>query len=102
MAACLIVRYLRGVRIIELAQYVFVPGAGAILADFGAEVIKIEEPKGGDPYRSLQINDGHQTPSTNLAMELNNRGKKSLGILLSIDCDVVVVGGYHLEPHAGL
>ncbi len=69
-----------GVRVVELAQYVFVPGGGAILADFGAEVIKIEEPKGGDPYRSLQINDGRQTPSANLAMELNNRGKKSLAL----------------------
>jgi crotonobetainyl-CoA:carnitine CoA-transferase CaiB-like acyl-CoA transferase len=69
-----------GVRVIELAQYVFVPGAGAILADHGAEVIKIEDPKTGDPYRTLQINDGRQTPSANLSMELNNRGKKSLGL----------------------
>ena len=69
-----------GVRVIELAQFVFVPGAGALLADFGAEVIKIEEPAGGDPYRSLQINDGRQTASANLAMEMNNRGKKSLAL----------------------
>jgi crotonobetainyl-CoA:carnitine CoA-transferase CaiB-like acyl-CoA transferase len=69
-----------GVRIVELAQYVFVPGAGALLADFGAEVIKIEEPKGGDPYRTLQINDGRRTASANLSMELNNRGKKSLTV----------------------
>ena len=69
-----------GVRVIELAQFVFVPGAGALLADFGAEVIKIEEPVGGDPYRSLQINDGRQTGSANLAMEMNNRGKKSLAL----------------------
>jgi crotonobetainyl-CoA:carnitine CoA-transferase CaiB-like acyl-CoA transferase len=69
-----------GVRVVELAQFVFVPGGGAILADLGAEVIKIEEPKGGDPYRSLRINDGRQTASANLAMEQNNRGKKSLAI----------------------
>ena len=69
-----------GVRVVELAQYVFVPAGGVILADFGAEVIKIEEPKTGDPYRSLQINDGRQTASANLAMELNNRGKKSLAL----------------------
>lgn len=69
-----------GVRVIELAQYVFVPGAGALLADMGAEVIKIEEPRGGDPYRTLKINDGRQTPSANLAMEQNNRGKKSLAL----------------------
>ena len=69
-----------GVRVVELAQYVFVPAAGALLADFGAEVIKIEEPARGDPYRSLQINDGRRTGSANLSMEQNNRGKKSLGL----------------------
>jgi len=62
-----------------------VPGAGAILADHGAEVIKIEAPQGGDPYRTLQINDGRQTPSANLAMELNNRGKKSLAVDLKTE-----------------
>jgi crotonobetainyl-CoA:carnitine CoA-transferase CaiB-like acyl-CoA transferase len=69
-----------GVRVVELAQFVFVPAAGAILADLGAEVIKIEEPKQGDPYRTLKINDGRQTASANLSMELNNRGKKSMAI----------------------
>ncbi len=67
-------------RVVELAQYVFVPGGGAILADFGAEVIHIEEPVKGDPYQSLVINDGRRTASANLAMELNNRGKESLAI----------------------
>ena len=69
-----------GVRVIELAQFVFVPAAGAILADHGAEVIKIEEPKQGDPYRSLKINDGRQTASANLSIQCNNRGKKSMAI----------------------
>lgn len=68
------------VRVIELAQFVFVPGAGAILADFGAEVIKVEEPRFGDPYRTLEINDGRQTASANLAMEQNNRGKQSVAL----------------------
>src|SRR5882724_900178 len=68
-----------GVRIIELAQFVFVPAAGAVLADLGAEVIKIEAPS-GDPYRTLRIADGRQTKSANLAMEQNNRGKKSLAL----------------------
>jgi crotonobetainyl-CoA:carnitine CoA-transferase CaiB-like acyl-CoA transferase len=68
-----------GVRIVELAQYVFVPGAGAVLADLGAEVIKIEAVS-GDPYRTLRIADGRQTKSANLSMEQNNRGKKSLAL----------------------
>jgi crotonobetainyl-CoA:carnitine CoA-transferase CaiB-like acyl-CoA transferase len=69
-----------GVRIVELAQYVFVPGAGVLLADQGAEVIKIEPPGAGDPYRSLRIGDGRELGTANLAMEQNNRLKKSLAL----------------------
>ncbi len=69
-----------GVRIIELAQFVFVPAAGAMLADHGAEVIHIELVGSGDPYRTLKIVDGRITKSANLTMELNNRGKKSVAI----------------------
>ena len=71
---------LAGVRIVELAQFVFVPGASAILADLGAEVIKIEPPGVGDPYRTLKIADGRQSASANYTMEQNNRSKKSVGI----------------------
>ncbi|MGE4306244.1 MAG: CaiB/BaiF CoA transferase family protein [Novosphingobium sp.] len=74
----------KGVRVLELAQFVFVPAAGAILADLGADVIKIEMPE-GDPYRRLKITDGRQTKSANLAMELNNRNKRSIAIDLKSD-----------------
>jgi crotonobetainyl-CoA:carnitine CoA-transferase CaiB-like acyl-CoA transferase len=69
-----------GVRIVELAQYVFVPGASVLMADQGAEVIKVEPPGTGDPYRSLRIGDGREVGVTNLAMEQNNRLKKSLAL----------------------
>ena len=69
-----------GVRIVELAQFVFVPAAGAMLADHGAEVIHIERVGSGDPYRTLKIADGRNTKSANLSMEQNNRGKKSLAL----------------------
>jgi crotonobetainyl-CoA:carnitine CoA-transferase CaiB-like acyl-CoA transferase len=69
-----------GVRVVELAQFVFVPAAGALLADQGAEVIHIEPPGRGDPYRTLRIADGRITKSANLSMEQNNRGKKSVAI----------------------
>jgi crotonobetainyl-CoA:carnitine CoA-transferase CaiB-like acyl-CoA transferase len=68
-----------GVRVVELAQFVFVPAATAVLADLGAEVIHVEAVT-GDPYRTMQINDGRQTKSANLSMEQNNRGKKSVAI----------------------
>ena len=41
-----------GVRVVELAQWVFVPVAGALLADWGADVIHVERIE-GDPYRGL-------------------------------------------------
>src|SRR5215469_11988335 len=44
---------MRGVRVLEVAQFTFVPAAGAVLADWGAEVIKIEHAERGDGQRGL-------------------------------------------------
>jgi len=73
-----------GVRVIELAQYVYVPGAGVMMADQGAEVIKIETID-GDPYRTLQVGGGRSLGNINLAMEQNNRNKKSVALDLKSD-----------------
>jgi crotonobetainyl-CoA:carnitine CoA-transferase CaiB-like acyl-CoA transferase len=43
---------LEGVRVLEVANWTFVPAAGAVLADLGADVIKVEAPT-GDPQRAL-------------------------------------------------
>ena len=71
-----------GVRVVELAQFVFVPAAGALLADLGADVIKIEHPVFGDGYRALVSQGILRTSSTgvNENMEMHNRGKRSIGI----------------------
>jgi formyl-CoA transferase len=42
---------LEGIKVLELASYVSGPFAGVLLSDLGADVIKIEEPKHGDPFR---------------------------------------------------
>ncbi len=73
-----------GVRVIELAQFVYVPGAGVMLADQGAEVIKIETIE-GDPYRTLQAGGDRNLDGINLAMEQNNRNKKSVALDLKTD-----------------
>jgi crotonobetainyl-CoA:carnitine CoA-transferase CaiB-like acyl-CoA transferase len=71
-----------GVRVIELAQFVFVPVAGALMADWGADVVKIEHPVSGDGYRGLasmgilKVSDS----GVNQSMELANRGKRSVGL----------------------
>jgi len=71
-----------GVRVVELAQFVFVPVAGALLADWGAAVIKIEHPVTGDGYRGLASQGITQTSDSgvNQSMELANRGKRSIGL----------------------
>jgi crotonobetainyl-CoA:carnitine CoA-transferase CaiB-like acyl-CoA transferase len=75
---------MKGVRVLEVAQFTFVPAAGAILADWGADVIKIEHPVRGDTQRGF-INLGGMKldPMRNTMMEHPNRGKRSVGIDVS-------------------
>ncbi|MDB5396339.1 MAG: CoA transferase [Rhodospirillales bacterium] len=78
------VKIFAGVRVVELGQYVMVPSAGAMLADFGAEVIKVETPGAGDPYRSLVV-DVRGAGRPNFSLEQNNRGKKSIALDLKAE-----------------
>jgi crotonobetainyl-CoA:carnitine CoA-transferase CaiB-like acyl-CoA transferase len=69
-----------GVRVVELAQWVFVPVAGALLADWGADVVRIERLE-GDPYRGLATQGiGTDSGGVNLSMALANRGKRSMAL----------------------
>lgn len=70
---------LQGVKVIEHATYFAAPGAGGILSDWGAEVIKIEPP-GGDPVRSNfpTRGTGKEHLTDNPAFDADNRGKKSI------------------------
>jgi crotonobetainyl-CoA:carnitine CoA-transferase CaiB-like acyl-CoA transferase len=71
-----------GVRVVELAQWVFVPVAGALLADWGADVVRIERLE-GDPYRGLATQGiGTDRDGVNLSMALANRGKRSIALNL--------------------
>jgi crotonobetainyl-CoA:carnitine CoA-transferase CaiB-like acyl-CoA transferase len=74
---------LEGVRIIEVASYQFVPAAAAVLADLGADVIKVEPPGNGDPHRSTPMGNMSSPTGTNLSMEQVNRGKRSVAIDLA-------------------
>jgi crotonobetainyl-CoA:carnitine CoA-transferase CaiB-like acyl-CoA transferase len=75
---------MKGIRVLEVAQFTFVPAAGAILADWGADVIKIEHPVRGDAQRGF-INLGGLKidPKRNTLMEHPNRGKRSVGVDVS-------------------
>src|SRR5215475_11432808 len=71
---------LNGVRVVELGTFITGPCAGMMLADLGADVIKIESPE-GDPYRSYQ--GGHYSPH----FQAYNRNKRSLALDLKKSAD---------------
>jgi crotonobetainyl-CoA:carnitine CoA-transferase CaiB-like acyl-CoA transferase len=76
---------LEGVRVIEFAALGGGPLAGLVLGDFGAEIIKIENPKGGDPSRVMFQPKERQIPPGNhsILYEFSNRHKKSITLNLS-------------------
>ncbi|MGT2461731.1 CaiB/BaiF CoA transferase family protein [Sinomonas atrocyanea] len=65
---------LAGVRVLELGNYIAAPTAGRLLADFGAEVIKVERPRTGDELRSWRLHAG----TTSMLYRTINRNKKSV------------------------
>jgi crotonobetainyl-CoA:carnitine CoA-transferase CaiB-like acyl-CoA transferase len=73
---------LAGIRVIEIASYVAAPAAGALLADLGAEVVKVEVPHGeimrysAPRYHGFANREFREAP----AFQMDNRGKKSLAI----------------------
>ncbi|WP_327116867.1 CoA transferase [Nocardia sp. NBC_01730] len=72
---------LEGIRVLEAAMYGFVPSAGAVLADWGAEVIKVEHAVSGDPQRGLrQTGTFRVEGDPNPNVEHANRGKRSIGL----------------------
>jgi len=75
---------LSGVRVLEVADWGFVPSAGAALGDWGAEVIKVEHPRFGDPIRGL-ITSGviPGASGRNFIVEQIGRHKRSVGIDLA-------------------
>ncbi len=65
---------LEGIRVLELGNYIAAPTAGRLLADFGAEVIKVERPVTGDELRNWRLKKG----SVSMLYRTINRNKKSL------------------------
>ena len=75
---------MQGVRILEVAEHTFVPAASALLADWGAEVIKIEHVERGDAMRGLASSGlAILGGKVHVLLEHSNRGKKSLALDLN-------------------
>lgn len=71
---------LEGVRVVELAAWTFVPAAGSVLAEWGADVIKVEHPEGGDPQRGLIASGMIPGATVNYLIEQPNHNKRSIGL----------------------
>jgi len=77
---------MQGIRVLEVAQFTFVPAASAVLANWGADVIKIEHPVRGDTQRGFINSFGNAiNPLRNGMIEHPNRGKRSVGIDISTE-----------------
>jgi crotonobetainyl-CoA:carnitine CoA-transferase CaiB-like acyl-CoA transferase len=70
-----------GIKVVELGFWVAGPSAGGVLADWGAEVVKIEPPT-GDPFRGLFLTVSGVEMPANPPFELDNRGKRSIALNL--------------------
>src|SRR5690625_7014660 len=89
---------LHGIRVLELGNYIAAPTAGRMLADFGAEVIKVERSVTGDELRNWRLYGG----TTSMLYRTINRNKKSIvldlktvegrGLVLELirQCDVLL------------
>ncbi len=83
---------MQGVRILEVAEHTFVPAASALLAEWGAEVIKVEHVERGDAMRGL-ASSGTLTfgDGAHVLLEHSNRGKKSIGLDLTTEAGLDIL-----------
>src|SRR5246127_33484 len=72
-----------GLKVLDCASFIAAPAAATVLSDFGADVIKIEPPGSGDPYRNLPNLPGYPHSEHNFAWLLEARNKKSLALDLT-------------------
>ena len=89
---------LAGIRVLEVANWLAAPAGCALLADAGADVIKVETP-GGEPYRAYRGGTGAELPF-NPYFELDNRGKRGITVNLENPAARGVI--YRLTRHAAL
>jgi crotonobetainyl-CoA:carnitine CoA-transferase CaiB-like acyl-CoA transferase len=77
-------RPLQGVRVVELAQWIAGPSAAGLMADWGADVVKVEAPT-GDPQRNIFKSLGIDKDIPNPTFAQDNRGKRSIVLDLTED-----------------
>jgi formyl-CoA transferase len=80
-----------GLKVIDCASYIAGPAAATILSDFGADVIKVEPPGMGDPYRYLYRVEGNPVSPKNYYWQLTSRNKRSLAVNLKTQAGVEIM-----------
>jgi formyl-CoA transferase len=76
---------LSGVVVLDVSSFIAAPAAAVVLADFGADVIKIEPPGDGDPHRNSFRNASYPPSDRNFPWQLDGRLKRSLALDLKND-----------------
>src|ERR1700684_4518041 len=69
-----------GLKVVDLASFLAGPGAATVLSDFGAEVIKVEPPGGGDPHRFTYKIPPNPTAKDNYGWHISNRNKRGMAV----------------------
>jgi len=82
---------LKNIRVVEQGTFITGPCAGMMLADLGADVIKVESPGSGDPYRTYQ--EGSYSPH----FQAYNRNKRSIALDLNAESDRAIFDGLVAE-----
>src|SRR6266571_5208526 len=72
-----------GLKVLDCASFIAAPAAATVLSDFGADVVKIEPPGTGDPYRNLPNLPGYPRSEHNYAWQLEARNKRSIALDLA-------------------
>ena len=72
-------------KVIDMSSWIAAPVAATMLADFGAEVIKIEPPEAGDGYRNFALMESTPTSDVNYTWQMDNRNKRSLALNLKTE-----------------
>lgn len=76
---------LKGLRVLDVSTFIAAPVAATVMADYGADVIKVEAPGGGDPNRNIKSLASYPQSDVNYPWEMDSRGKRSIVLDLRQD-----------------
>lgn len=69
---------LAGIRVLDVSTFIAAPVAATVMADYGADVVKVEAPNGGDPNRTIQSLASYPKSPVNYPWEMDSRGKRAI------------------------